>query len=227
MRVKVSFASVAVLIALCLTQSSVWTQSLGSIAARKQNLDLPFDAGTFERKEEEEEVIGTIRFYGQQYEGSGVFFVIDRSESMMKSGQFQKAKDEVRRNIEEFVPGMRFGIVFFDVDALKYPTSGYPAKSSESTNAHAIGWLLGVKGGNTSCMQPGLLEGLKLARRTRAKKTVIIYVGDGGGDCKVRNEREYHLETIHAVKTNNTQHSQVNTIGVMRVTENQGRFTRI
>lgn len=212
-------------------------QSLGSIAGRKENLDLPFDAGVFQRQgdEGEENAPGVVRFYGQQYEGDGVFFVIDRSKSMAASGQLERAKKEVRTNLFQMTSGMRFAIVMVDFDIMKYPSQRRPAILDDNTRPGAMNWMATVTPGNTSCVRKGLVEALKFANRSESKRNVLIYVGDGGGDClplsvingvQVTDEDAYLRETLAVVRKENYKGTQVNTVGVMRVTLSGERFLR-
>ena len=72
-------------------------QSLAG-GALKANLDLPFDAGLLNEDGEDEDAPEIINFYSQQYEGDGIFYAIDRSGSMLDSGELLIAKNEVRKN---------------------------------------------------------------------------------------------------------------------------------
>ena len=55
--------------------ASLWAQESGTRARgpTKENLDLPYSPET-EPGAEEEEAVQAIVFYGQEYEGQGVFF---------------------------------------------------------------------------------------------------------------------------------------------------------
>ena len=142
-----------VVVALFVGQSTIVDgQSLGATAGRKENLDLPFDAGTFEGEDSDEEAPESIRFYGQQYEGDGVVFLIDRSGSMQDSGELRIAKKEVSKNINDFTNRVQFGIVFFDNGILKYPQGGRPADSNPAMKAGPLNWVNRLSGGGGSCI---------------------------------------------------------------------------
>lgn len=208
-------------VALFVGQSAVVDgQSLGAVAGRKENLDLPFDAGTFEGEDGEEDAPETIRFYGQQYEGDGVFFVIDRSGSMQDTGELKIAKKEVLRNISDFTNRVQFGIVFFDNGILKYPQGGRPAEANPAMKAGALNWVNSVSGGGGSCMSKGFVEVLKFANQSSADRRVVIYVGDGAGSCAG------HVTTLSIVKSQNYRRAQVNTIGVLDVSGENEQFMR-
>ena len=55
-------------------------QDVGSVGT-KDNLDLPVDA-VGENVTEEEDAPEVVIFYGQQLEGDGLFYTVDRSGSM-------------------------------------------------------------------------------------------------------------------------------------------------
>ena len=79
--------------------SAVSAQEIGQ-GQTKFNLDLPFDA-LGETGEDEEDPPEVVQFYGQNLEGDGFYYVIDRSISMQNSGELQRAKQEITRNVME------------------------------------------------------------------------------------------------------------------------------
>lgn len=206
-------------------QSPVEAQSLGGAVAR-QNLDLPYDAGFFQGDSSEEESAEVVNFYGQQYEGDGIFFAIDRSGSMQSSGELQIAKREVSKNITEFTNRVQFGIVFFDRSITKYPSSGRPAESTPSMKAGALNWLNSVPGGGGSCAQEGLVQAMQFANFATSQRRVVVYVGDGGGTCNGADEANYLRQTVSIIKAQNYQRAQVNAIGVLDVDANGEQFMR-
>ena len=72
----------------------------------KENLDLPYDAMSL--AEEDEDSPEVIIFYGQNYEGDGVFFCLDRSSST-RNGELKIEKREAIRSITEFSSRVEFG----------------------------------------------------------------------------------------------------------------------
>ena len=200
----------------------VRAQGLGSTSQTKENLDLPYDA--FGDGSDEEEAPEIIQFYGQNYEGDGIFYVIDRSGSMQSSGELDIAKREVTRNIAEFSSRVQFGIVFFDANLLKYPSSGQPVDANSGQKQGAIGWVMGVPGGGGSCVMQGMTTGLQFANKASSQRRVVIYVGDGGGTCKGADEGQYHKQTLAIVKGQNYNKAQVNCIGVLDISTNRRQF---
>jgi Mg-chelatase subunit ChlD len=189
----------------------------------KENLDLPFDA--LGENEEEEEAPEIVNFYSTNLEGDGFFYVIDRSSSMRDSGEIQKAKAEVNKNISEFSNRVQFGIVFFDAGLIKFPSNGQPAEANEAMKQAAKGWVNAVQGGSGSCCMQGLLAGLQFANRAKSRRKVIVYLGDGGGHCG-GDEQQYLNKTLGTVTSQNYQRIKINTIGVLDVAPHSESFLR-
>ena len=206
--------SLVAVVSFCFAMELVDAQTLGG-GVLKANLDLPFDAGLLTGDGEDEDAPEIITFYSQQYEGDGIFYTIDRSGSMQNQGELAIAKREVIRNIMEFSDRVQFGIVFFDRGITKFPANGRAADATSSMKASGMNWLQSVPGGGGSCCQQGLIEALKYSNTSSARRKVVIYVGDGGGQCNGANEDTYISQTLSVVKAQNFQRAQVNSIGVM------------
>jgi hypothetical protein len=190
-------------------------QELAGTAATKENLDLPFDA--IGDSEEEEDAPEIVTIYGQQMEGDGIFYVIDKSWTMQDEGELDIAKREVIRNIQEFSARVQFAIVFFDAQVTKYPSSGMPAEANPGMKSAAISFVqssVWVRYG--SCCQAGLAQGLRFANMATSKRKVMVYVGDGGGTCQGAVEATYLRQTLGAITSQNYQRVQINCIGVLR-----------
>jgi Mg-chelatase subunit ChlD len=213
----------------------VKAQSVGG-GGTKENLDLPFDA--LGQAEDEEDAPEIVTFYGQQLEGDGFFYVIDRSGSMNDSGELNIAKREVVRNVSEFSERVQFGIIFFAADALKFPSSGQPADASPGMKQAAINFTNSTPWAHQSCVQKGMAAILQMANQSTSKRKVIVYVGDGGGTCG-GDEATYLRQCVTLVGSLNYQRIQINTIGVLQqqpineafmkqlATSNGGTFTRV
>jgi Mg-chelatase subunit ChlD len=217
--------------------STVQAQELAGTAATKENLDLPFDA--IGDSEEEEDAPEIVTFYGQQMEGDGIFYVIDKSGSMRDSGELDIAKREVTRNVQEFSSRVQFAIVFFDAVPVKYPASGMPAEANPGMKSAAISFIQAITGNPGSCCQQGLAQGLRFANMATSKRKVMVYVGDGGGTCQGADEATYLRQTLGSVTSQNYQRVQINCIGVLNpsalgvdfmkrlAATNGGTYTRI
>jgi len=216
---------------------SAAAQELAGTAATKENLDLPFDA--IGDNEEEEDAPEIVTFYGQQMEGDGIFYVIDKSWSMRDSGELDIAKREVTRNVQEFSARVQFALVFFDATPVKYPAGGMPAEANPGMKSAAISFIQAVTGNSGSCCQQGLAQGLRFANMATSKRKVMVYVGDGGGTCQGADEATYLRQTLGSITSQNYQRIQINCIGVLNpsalgvdfmkrlAATNGGNYTRI
>jgi Mg-chelatase subunit ChlD len=207
---RICLQVLGVIACLSFVSNVSWAQEIGG-GGNKANLDLPYDAGG--DGTEEEDAPETILFYGQQYEGDGFFYTVDRSGSMQDSGELNRAKLEIVRNISEFSDRTEFGVNFFDGGIQKFPQGGKPASGSQKQAA--IGWVHGTQGGSGSCCQLGLVTALQYANQSTAQRKVVVYVGDGGGTCHGQNEDSYLQQTMTVVTSQNYQRVQINTIGVL------------
>lgn len=209
-----SLAAILSLAALLWTSPAA-AQDLGSsgVGGTKENLDLPFDARG--ETEEEEDAPEIVVFYGEQFEGDGMFYAIDRSGSMQDSGELAIAKREIVKNVTEFSSRVQFGIVFFDANVIKFPSSGQPAEANPAMKASGTSFVQSTPGGGGSCCQQGIVAALQMANRASSKRKVLVYLGDGGGTCQGANESNYLKQTLAAVTASNYQRVQINCIGIL------------
>jgi hypothetical protein len=194
----------------------------GLFAQIKENLDLPFDA--VGEQEEEEESPEVVVFYNTNLEGDGFFYAIDKSSSMSQ-GELPRAKQEVIKNIREFSDRVYFGIFFFDRSLVKFPSNGQPAKANAGMKGAAISFVNSTPGGSGSCCKEGLLAALRMANLCKARRKVIVYLGDGGGHCD-GDEAAYLQQTLTAVASANVQRVKINTIGVLDLVPHSEQFLR-
>ncbi len=183
----------------------------GSSAATKENLDLPFDAmGAVDQDEEEAPEI--FIFYGQQYEGDGIFFSCDKSSSMKQGTKWKTLQKEVIKNVSEFSEHVQFGIVFWDAGLSKFPTSGRPADANPSMKAAAISFVMSTSPGSGSCCKAGLLTALTYANQSSSKRRLIIHLADGWTHCPNHDRVVYGEQTLAEVTARNSQRVQINAI---------------
>ncbi len=224
MRRLLTLAGVFVFCFALTPASLVNAQSLAG-GALKANLDLPFDAGLLSDDGEDEDAPEIITFYSQQYEGDGIFYCIDHSGSM-SNGELPVAKREVIKNIREFSPRVQFGIVFFDRGLIYFPSGGRPVDANSAMKASAVAWVNAIPNGGGSWVQAGLIQALKFANLSSARRKVVVYLGDGGGYCLGVDESQYLQRTLAVVKSQNFQRAQINTIGVVNVSGLGENFLR-
>jgi len=203
----------------------------------KANLDLPFDAGG--TNEEEEEAPDIVIFYGQQYEGDGIFFSCDRSGSMREGGKFKRLQNEVIKNISSFSEKVQFGVVFFAGDLTKFPNSGKPAVATPAMKAAAISMVNSAAFGRGTCTKIALQACMSYAQLSSAKRKIIIHLSDGLHRCNGADPNTYGNETLSEVRQKNTSGIRVNSICIgppgavdenwMRrlASENNGTYARI
>ena len=178
--------------------------------ATKENLDLPFDA--FGISEDEEEAPEVVFFYGQQYEGDGFFFALDRSGST-RGSQIEIEKREAIRTVTQFSNRVQFGFVFYDQGILNWPGGGQPAEASQSQKTAAIAWLTSIQSGSGSCAGDGMIKALKYADRSSAKRNVVVYLGDGGTGCPSSQTNSGSKALTNVTGANFKRH-QINSICV-------------
>jgi len=199
----------------------------------KENLDLPYDA--FGLNETEEEAPEVVVFYGQSFEGDGIFYCLDRSSSTC-NGELAIEKRETIRNIMEFSSRIEFGIAFYDRGLRKFPTSGRPMTADASGKSAGVSFVSSTQCGSGTCVKLGLMACLEFANFSSAKRNVIIYLGDGGTTCPGSNPSQYAQTTLTEVKSKNSRRAQINSIHVgtddssfskQLATQNGGTFTQI
>ena len=68
--------------------------------------------------------------------------------------------------------------------------------------------------GRGSCVREGLLESIKIADRSTARRNVIIWLGDGGTQCAGHDRTQYGQQTLVLVAAANYKRHAINTICV-------------
>ncbi|MBI4585149.1 MAG: hypothetical protein HY717_14145, partial [Planctomycetes bacterium] len=204
------FGSLILIALLVLFAVNGRAQNTGSVGT-KENLDLPFDATGQEN--EDEEAPPTIIFYGQTYEGDGIFYCLDRSSSTA-DGELAIEKRETIRNISEFSERVQFAIVMYDQGVMKWPTSGKPADANQGFKSAAIGFLSSVQPGHGTCVALGLTESLNFANQSTAKRTQIILLTDGCMYCAGQDRNQYEQKTLAEITGKNYKRHKINTLCV-------------
>lgn len=187
----------------------VFAQQTGS-GATKANLDLPFDA--IGEKEDEEEAPEIVIFYGQQYEGDGIFFVVDKSSSMNQNGRWKKVQQDTVKNIQQFSERVQFGICFFDASQVMFPGSGRPADANPAMKGAAISMVMSTQTGHGSCYKEALVKTLMMANQSTSKRRIIICMGDGEVSCSGGTDDP--TTALAQIKARNVNGVKINTICV-------------
>lgn len=181
----------------------------GAQISSKENLDLPYDA--YGSNQEEEDAPEVVFFYGQQYEGDGFFFCLDRSGSTRGSG-IAIEKRETIQTISQFSKHVEFAIVFYDRSLMKWPGHGRPAEASSGMKSSAISWLSAINAGSGTCTREGLLAAINFANRASTQRNQIIYLGDGKTTCPGHNASQYGQQTLAAVAAANYKNHKLSSI---------------
>lgn len=212
MRNGVKSLAAFTLLLLFLSGSTILAQNSRGMAT-KENLDLPFDA--LGNSEDEEEAPEIVYFYGQQFEGDGIFFCLDRSSSTC-NGELAIEKREAIRTVTQFSNRVEFAIVFYDAQVMRWPTTGRPARADAAQRAAAVAFLSTVICGRGTCTKEGLLAAVDFADRATTRRNVIIYLGDGRLTCPTRtgSEDQYRMETLQLLVQRNHKRHQINSICV-------------
>jgi len=190
----------------------------------KENLDLPFDA--LGENEEEEDAPEVVNFYTVTLEGDGFFYIIDRSGTMNDQGELARARQEVKKNINEFSDRVQFGVFFFGTDIVKFPSNGQPAEADMAMKQSGRSFVDGTPAQNGTCGLKALQAAIQMANQAKSNRKVIVYLSDGGGTCQGGDEAQYLQKTLSTVASLNFQRIKVNTIGVLNLTPLGEQFMR-
>ena len=143
-------------------------------------------------------------FFGHEFSGDAVFFLIDKSGTMVDSGELTRAKNEVRKVVEAMPDGVRFSVIFFDANVFRFPASPEPAVASSETKASAVNFINQIPGGFGTCGGLALHAALDAARLSGTRRKLIFYLSDGGATCRGLDEAEYWKTTIEQVTLANS-----------------------
>jgi len=213
MGAKASILFIACLIlglTIGLVSSPAFAQESGG-GGSKANLDLPVDAAG--QEEEEEEAPEIVIFYGQEFEGDGIFFCCDKSGSM-RGERWKRCQQEVLKNVSQFSDRVQFGIVFFDTTVEKFPNTHKPAEANPAMKAAAQVWVKSVQTGSGSWYKEGLIHALNFANAATVKRRLIIVLGDGEVHCR-NQEAGYEAKCLSEVKSRNSSGVKINTLCIL------------
>jgi hypothetical protein len=137
-------------------------------------------------------------FAGQKLAGAGVFFVVDRSGSVVDVGELAIAEREMVRTLTGSDGLSQFAVLFFAQDLLVFPSSGrVPATFDVETVAEAVAFVEEAPGSAGSCALAGFLAAFELVGNSTAKRNVLVHAGDGGGTCVSAGMNESGLPRAH------------------------------
>ncbi len=153
----------------------------------------------------------TFELFGREQSAGTVIFCCDRSGSMIgqKSSLIDK---EVIGSISRFTDRLRFAVLLFDTNLVRFPPSGRAVFATEALKAAAAGYLRFSGYGHGSCFRPALLSALKTAEGSPGSRKVIFFISDGFPTCAGNDAAVYGRSTLEAVREANTKSVQINAI---------------
>ena len=153
-------------------------------------------------------------FFGHEFSADAVFFLIDKSGTMLDSGELTRAKNEVRKVVQAMPDGIRFSVIFFDANVFRFPASPEPAVASSETKASALNFINQIPGGAGTCGGSALHAALDFARLSGARRKLIFYLSDGGATCRGLDESEYWETTLEQVTLANSGLARIYTFAI-------------
>jgi hypothetical protein len=162
--------------------------------------------------------------YSLRCEGTGAFFVIDRSTSFAPN--LARAKDLALRRLQSLPEAGQFGIAFFDENVIRFPQDGLPAPTTTEMKALAVRFVQSTPAGSGSCGQLGLLTALEFADHSTVSPNTITYLSDGEAACNGIAADVYNAETLAAVRERNERGVRIDTVGVGELIAEAEAFLR-
>lgn len=154
-------------------------------ALRKQNLDLPYDAGSFSG-EAEDEASQVHAFYGQSYEADAIAFALDKSGSMDNRSRWQIQTREVAKSLREMTARAEFGIVYYGSDVRRF--KGRPVKANPGNKTAGVAYVKSERPQGDTCIAEGVVEALRIVRMAESNHRAVIVTSDGRPDvCATGN----------------------------------------
>jgi hypothetical protein len=191
----------------------------GGGPATKENLDLPYDA----IGDDGDDGVDTIEitFFSDPYEGDAFFFCCDRSGTMNDGAKFARLQREVVKSIGLLTPETQFAVVFFDSQVESIPATGRPLSGTPAEKALATAAVLAARPGYGTCAKPALVATLDFARRSTARRKVIIFLSDGQNTCNGQDPATYGVQILAEVDRRNVERVRIDTI-VLQPTSTSG-----
>ena len=154
--------------------------------ALKENLDLPYNAGG-SIGEDDEDAPEVVVFYGSSYEASAVVFALDESGSMRNNGRWQLQTREVVRSISELSRDSEFGVVYYGSRVSSFRNTPLPATAS--AKSAGIGFVQSRSAQGDTCIAEGVVEALRIVKRSSTKYQAVIVTSDGRPDVCATGDR--------------------------------------
>jgi hypothetical protein len=168
-------------------------------------------------------------------DADALIYIVDRSGSAMEGFRF--AQGYLARVIDGLDEGDEIGIIFSDTRVLPWPPQGNLAKATSDSRRAAAEFVRTATGGHGSCPADAFEKAIAWAEASNGKRKLIYYIGDGGGTCRGRPEKEYIEEMFEQVTRRSTGVAEIHAIALdggpygeaflhELASRNRGTFTR-
>ena len=140
----------------------------------------------------------SFTFFGEDFEGDGLVWCLDRSASMLSDGKLETLKAETIRALQQLSPTQWFTLLSFHSTTQRWSLGLQNAVPGNL--ATAIGWVQTINGGGKSCMEEALIESLRALDPVTipgpGPNRLIFLVTDGLPICNGTNAAQRVVENV-------------------------------
>ncbi len=170
-------------------------------------LDLPNGGEGIEV--DEEEGLEPLTFYGNEFEGDGFFFCLDKSGSMANDSRLDTLKSEVGKALDSLTSKSEFGIVAFSTGWISWDTR--PKRAQPDIVDDAKNWVNQLNAAGQTHLAPAGVETIRLSSLSRKKHKHIIVLSDGLPNGPGALDSAI-TDTINAITLANWERTPIHTI---------------
>jgi len=165
-------------------------------------LDLP--SGGAGIGDDEEDAPETVTFYGNQYEGDGFFWCLDKSCSMEWTGSLSILKSEFTEAVQSLTEASEFSVVAFSTGHIAW--SPIPKRANAQNRIGASAWVQALQADGATCLADAAITTINISNLSDKDYKNILVLSDGVPTCPGP------IETIALVTGANWQRTPINTI---------------
>lgn len=144
---------------------------------------------------------------------STLVLVVDRSYTMW-GAPFEIAQREIRKLISTLKEITSFALVFFDRTVVHYPANRIPEPATEEYKRSALEYVASVQCRWDTCPHAALVAGIYSARLGPGFERVVVYLGNGGGQCQGADENAYLDWTLERIPPYNMGEVRIFVVGI-------------
>ena len=170
-------------------------------------LDLPNGGEGIEV--DEKEGLEPLTFYGNEFEGDGFFFCLDKSGSMANDSRLDTLKSEVVKALDSLTSKSEFGIVAFSTGWISWDTR--PKRAQPDIVDDAKNWVNQLNAAGQTHLAPAGVETIRLSSLSRKKHKHIIVLSDGLPNGPGALDSAI-TDTINAITLANWERTPIHTI---------------